>query len=80
MVSCQLSLYPLGTEDLSPAIEAAVEELRRLGLAVEVGPMSTYVTGEDDAVFRGIRNAFAAVAGRGQVVMTITLSNACPIP
>jgi uncharacterized protein YqgV (UPF0045/DUF77 family) len=80
MVSCQFSLYPLGTEDLGPAIEAAVDELRGLGLAPEVGPMSTYVTGETAAVFEGLRRAFDTTAGHGQVVMTVTVSNACPLP
>jgi hypothetical protein len=55
MISCQFSLYPLGVMDLSPAIEAAVAELRRLGLETDVGPMSTYVAGETNAVFEGLR-------------------------
>jgi hypothetical protein len=31
MISCQFSLYRLGVEDLSPAIDAAVAEMRALG-------------------------------------------------
>ena len=79
MISCQFSLYPLGVEDLGPAIDAAVGELKRLGLEVDVGPMSTYITGESEAVFQGLSRAFDAAAGSGQVVLTATLSNACPI-
>ena len=80
MISCQFSLYPLGTEILGPAIDAAVGELRSLGLETEVGPMSTYVTGEGAVIFEGLRRAFDAVAREGGVVMTVTVSNACPLP
>jgi uncharacterized protein YqgV (UPF0045/DUF77 family) len=80
MISCQFSLYPLGVEDLGPAIVAAVAELRSSGLDAEIGPMSTYVTGETDAVFDGLNRAFAAAAREAHVVMTVTLSNACPLP
>jgi uncharacterized protein YqgV (UPF0045/DUF77 family) len=80
MISCQFSLYPLGTEDLSPAIDAAIAELRGLGLETDVGPMSTYVSGETETVFRGLRRAFEVAAQDGRVVMTVTVSNACPLP
>lgn len=80
MISCQFSLYSLGVVDLSPSIEAAVAELRRLGLDTDVGPMSTYVAGEAGTVFQGLRRAFEVAAQEGHVVMTITVSNACPLP
>jgi uncharacterized protein YqgV (UPF0045/DUF77 family) len=80
MVSCQFSLYPLGVEDLGPAVEAAVNALRAAGLEASVGPMSTYVTGTSSAVFEGLRMAFDAAANQAGVVMTATVSNACPIP
>lgn len=50
------------------------------GLRTAVGPMSTRVTGAADAVFDALREAFVRAAARGQVVMTITVSNACPMP
>ena len=80
MISCQFSLYPLGVEDLGAAIEAAVSELRHLGLDVDVGPMSTYVSGDANTIFQGLRRAFEVAAEEGHVVMTVTLSNACPVP
>jgi uncharacterized protein YqgV (UPF0045/DUF77 family) len=80
MISCQFSLYPLGVESLSPAIAAAVAELKRVGLEPEVGPMSTYVAGETAAVFEGLRRAFEVAAAAGGIVMSVTLSNACPLP
>jgi len=79
MISCQFSLYPLGVDDLSPAIDAAVAEMKALGLDLDVGPMSTQVTGDTGSVFEGLRRAFDAVAREGHVVMTVTVSNACPV-
>jgi len=42
--------------------------------------MSTYVVGEVETIFAAPREAFAHASGSGHVVMTVTLSNACPIP
>ena len=80
MISCEFSLYPLGVADLGPAIDAAIAELRKQGLSPEPGAMSTYVTGESATVFEALKNAFDAAAREGGVVMTVTLSNACPLP
>jgi hypothetical protein len=41
--------------------------------------MSTLVTGETDVVFAALREGFEAVAATGHVVMTVTVSNACPV-
>jgi len=48
-------------------------------LEPQVGPMSTIVTGEDQLIFAALGDAFAKAAEVGQVVMTVTVSNACPI-
>jgi uncharacterized protein YqgV (UPF0045/DUF77 family) len=79
MISCQFSLYPLGVKDLSPAIDAAVAEMRSLGLELSVGSMSSQVTGDADLVFVGLKRAFEVAAREGHVVMTVTVSNACPV-
>jgi uncharacterized protein YqgV (UPF0045/DUF77 family) len=78
--SAQIAIYPLRQEHLTPAINAVHEALRDHGLQPELGPMSTYVVGEDEAVFAALRDAFAQASGTGHVVMTVTVSNACPIP
>jgi hypothetical protein len=49
-------------------------------LVPQVGPMSTMVVGEDSTLFAALGSAFGRSAELGQVVMTITVSNACPIP
>ncbi|MGC2200704.1 MAG: YkoF family thiamine/hydroxymethylpyrimidine-binding protein [Stellaceae bacterium] len=77
--SAQVSMYPLRQERVGPAIEAVRLAFEARGLKPEIGPMSTYVVGEDDLIFAALTEAFAKAASRGEVVMTITLSNACPI-
>lgn len=79
-VTVQLSVYPLRQQQLTPAIERAVEAFRRRGLQVEAGPMSTIVAGEDDDVFAALQEAYQAAAAQGHVVMVATFSNACPVP
>jgi uncharacterized protein YqgV (UPF0045/DUF77 family) len=78
-VSAQVSLYPLRRKKLSPAINAALAAFRGHGLEVQPGPMSSIVTGDDEAVFAALREAFCRAAEQGEVVMEITLSNACPV-
>jgi uncharacterized protein YqgV (UPF0045/DUF77 family) len=78
-VSAQISLYPLRQEKLGPAIEALRLALEREGLAPEVGPMSTVVTGETGSIFAALQRGFEAAAARGPVALVVTLSNACPV-
>ena len=41
--------------------------------------MSTTVTGESGIMFAALADAFTKAASSGQVVMAITISNACPV-
>jgi uncharacterized protein YqgV (UPF0045/DUF77 family) len=79
-ITAQVSLYPLGENDLSPAIDAAVGELDRHGIERQTGAMSTVVWGDDERIFPALRDAFREAAARGPAVMVITVSNACPWP
>ena len=40
--------------------------------------MSTQITGEAGVVFVALKEAFVEAAATGDVVMTVTVSNACP--
>jgi uncharacterized protein YqgV (UPF0045/DUF77 family) len=79
ITSAQVSIYPLRQERLGPAIEAVRAALEARALNPQVGPMSTNVMGESDFIFAALGEAFAKAASMGQVVMTITVSNACPV-
>jgi len=78
--SAQISVYPLRQEHLGPAVESVRNALQTRGLTPQVGPMSTTVSGESGILFAALADAFARAASNGEVVMTITVSNACPFP
>jgi uncharacterized protein YqgV (UPF0045/DUF77 family) len=78
-ISAQVSLYPLHHEQLSPVIDEAVEEFRREGLEVQPGAMSTVISGSGESVFSALREAFGRASRGGEVVMVVTISNACPV-
>lgn len=78
-ISAQVAIYPLRQQRLTPAIDALMEAFKLHGLAAEVGAMSTTVLGDADRVFTALRDGFARAAEGGHVVMTITVSNACPV-
>jgi uncharacterized protein YqgV (UPF0045/DUF77 family) len=80
-ISVQISVYPLGIEDLMPGIGAFLSVLRARGVEYEFGPMSTVIHGEADQVWPALQEGFAAAeSAAGRVVMTMTVSNACPVP
>ncbi|MEW6268041.1 MAG: YkoF family thiamine/hydroxymethylpyrimidine-binding protein [Thermodesulfobacteriota bacterium] len=79
-IAAQVSIYPLRQASLTPAIDAVREALERRGLTPEMGPMSTFVYGDSDATFAALRDAFEGAATLGAVVMSVTVSNACPRP
>jgi uncharacterized protein YqgV (UPF0045/DUF77 family) len=79
VISAQVSLYPLRQEHLTPAIQAVCEALTAAGMQPQIGPMSTVVTGEVASVFAALQEAFVRAAATGDVVLAVTLSNACPV-
>lgn len=79
-ISAQVSLYPLGQENLSPAIGEALRIFCQHGLDVTPGSMSTLVSGDGAAVFSALQEAFQRAAKESRVVMVATFSNACPLP
>ena len=79
IVSAQVAIYPIRQEHLTPAIEAVRRALAAAGLVPDVGPMSTIVTGEAATVFRALEAAFVQAGANGHAVMTVTISNACPV-
>ena len=78
VVTAQVSLYPLRQVSIGPAIHEAMRVFREHGLETHMGVMSTVVWGEEQAVFAALQEAFHRATERGDAVMVITLSNACP--
>jgi len=76
--SAQVSVYPLGQDDLSPAVDHTLRILRQHGLDVTPGSMSTVVVGDAGVVFRALEEVYSHLARQGPVVLATTFSNACP--
>jgi uncharacterized protein YqgV (UPF0045/DUF77 family) len=77
-VSAEVSIYPLGQNDLGPAIDAALQALEAHGVDYEAGRMSTVLEGDEREVFAALRDAFLAASAHGGTVMAVTVSNCCP--
>jgi len=78
-LAAQVSIYPLRQPSLSPAINKALDIFREHGLEVTPGAMSSLLSGADEVLFAAIMEAFQQTASEGEIVMTLTLSNACPV-
>ena len=77
-ISAQISVYPLRQERLAQTIDTVLAALRREHIEVRTGTMSTLVRGEAPLVFAALRDGFERAAAHGDVVMVVTVSNACP--
>ena len=77
-VNLQLSVYPLRQPHLRPAIEAALRAAAAEGVEITVSRLSTFVRGNEPAVFAALRAAFRAAGSSGSAVMVATLANGAP--
>jgi len=79
-LSAQLSIYPLRQPSLSPTINQTLKALENHNLQVMPGSMSTLILGTDADLWEGLEDAYSKAAAQGEVVMILTISNACPKP
>jgi len=77
-VQAEVSLYPLRQNELTKPIKQFIQALENNKLKVELGPMSTLVTGEEPVVFENLQKAFEKLAQRYEIVLTAKISNVCP--
>jgi uncharacterized protein YqgV (UPF0045/DUF77 family) len=77
-IRAEISLYPLHCSEMTRPIRQFVELLENNKLRVEIGPMSTLVTGDSQVVFENLKKAFERLAAEYKVVITAKISNACP--
>jgi len=77
-VQAEVSLYPLRTQDVGGVVELFCRCLSETAMALDVGPMSTRMSGDVKEVFDALRDAFAELAADNQIVLTMKVSNACP--
>lgn len=79
VIAATVAVYPLQS-DPDRGVRRSIDALDTGKVSVEVGPMTTLVTGTVHDMFGALRCAYDAAASTGPVVMTVTVSNACPIP
>ncbi len=79
VIQATLAVYPLDQAG-NAAIDRALEAIAASGVSYETRSMQTEVMGTPEAVFEAIRAAYDAAAAAGGVVLTTTISNACPLP
>ena len=80
VITAQVSLYPLRQESIGPPIREAVRVFREHGLGTRIGEMSALIWGEEQAIFEVLQETFHQATEHRDVVMTVTLSNACSSP
>ena len=77
-VMAEVAVYPLREAEVGPFLLEFLERMRRPGLQVEPGPMSTLLVGEGPTVFRALEEAFAWASGSRQVVLRVTMTGGAP--
>ena len=78
-IQAEISLYPLRTPNLTELIESFIRHLRQRNLEVEMGTMSSRISGECKDLFPALGIAFEEVADEGEIVLIVKVSNACPL-
>jgi uncharacterized protein YqgV (UPF0045/DUF77 family) len=78
MISCQLSLYPLGCADYLSPIDEVLFLIQSSGLSYEIGEMSTRISGPSAQVFSLIQSIIKRMDETGcKYAMPLTISNVC---
>ena len=65
MLSVEFTVEPFVEGEPGPHVRAAVEAAERSGLAVDMGPFGTLVTGDDEAVLAVVGDVVRAAVGAG---------------
>ncbi len=77
-IQAEISLYPLKESHVSPYLDDFLKVIRRTGLFIKTGSMSTVISGKREVVFQAVSDGFAQVANQCKVVLIVKYSNACP--
>ncbi|MCL5987248.1 MAG: Ykof family thiamine-binding protein [Actinobacteria bacterium] len=76
-IQAELSLYPLFHQDVVSVVDNYIEQLKKYDIEVEVGEMSTRISGESSAVFEATRSAYEKVSADKKCILIAKFSNAC---
>ena len=80
IIQAEISLYPVGSSDVTREIVEFLDTVKTEGVRVEMGRMSSVLAGESDEVFRALHKAFDHAAMNGRVVLVSKITNAAAPP
>ncbi len=74
MLRAEFAIYPFREGERPPEhVEAAIRELQRAGLEVDIGPLGQVVTGEREVLLEALRAAEAAAVDAGATKMVVSI-------
>ncbi|MGI6037961.1 MAG: YkoF family thiamine/hydroxymethylpyrimidine-binding protein [Limnochordia bacterium] len=77
LISAEVALYPLESGQADQVINNCISALDGANLSYDVGPVSTYITGDAQSVWQGLQDLFdMALEQSGEVSMVVTITNA----
>ncbi|NLI92482.1 MAG: hypothetical protein GX434_09850 [Peptococcaceae bacterium] len=76
MLSAEVSIYPLKSNNATQVIDGAIQRLGQENVQYKVGSISTHINGNDEQVWSGIKKVFDEATKAGEVNMVVTFSNA----
>lgn len=79
LIQATVAVYPLLQKDYD-AVNRAVQALEKAPVEMTVGTTSSQIVGRQPDVFQALEAAFEAAGELGATVMTVTVTNACPLP
>jgi uncharacterized protein YqgV (UPF0045/DUF77 family) len=75
MIAIQVSLYPLGREDIDSVLNIFWDALKQENIDYRITPMSTVVWAEDEEnLYNTVFNAYKRAREKGPAVMVQTLT------
>ena len=78
IITAEISYYPLA-DDYTGIINRFIDEISVEGITVEVGKMSTLLTGKYDTVMDILNRSMKTVMADFPSVFTLKISNSCPV-
>jgi uncharacterized protein YqgV (UPF0045/DUF77 family) len=77
MITAEVSIYPLKTDNATKVINDSVNALKGTNVDYKVGSMNTVLNGSKEEVFNSIQTMFTqAEKSGGEVSMVVTIGNA----
>ena len=73
-ITLDISYYPLQEDFITP-IDGFIDDLRKKGIAVEVGKMSTSMVGDYDLIMASLKDSMGAFMAKYPSVFNLKITN-----